>query len=113
MKSICRSFSRLLAALILLGVPAISRAEGEVQFVELGDFNVENGQVIRHCRVGYRVFGTLNPEKSNAILFPTWFGGKSDDLVNFIGQGKMLDSSGLYIVAVDALGNGISSSPSN
>lgn len=65
--------------------------------------------------MGYRTFGALNRERSNAILFPTWFGGTSQDLVNLglIGPGKLADTSRWFVVAVDALGNGVSSSPSN
>lgn len=86
-----------------------------LQFVKLGDYRLENGQVIRDCRVAYRTFGVLNADKSNVVLFPTWLAGTTKDLVDLglIGQGKIADSSKYFIVAVDALGNGVSSSPSN
>ena len=89
--------------------------EGELRLADLGDFRLESGQVIRECRLGYRTFGTLNRERSNAILFPTWFGGTSKDLVDlgFIGPSKLADTSRYFVVAVDAFGNGVSSSPSN
>ncbi|MBF0396387.1 MAG: alpha/beta fold hydrolase [Desulfobacterales bacterium] len=84
-------------------------------FAELGDYTLENGEVIRDCILGYRTFGNLNSDKSNAVLFPTWLVGTSKDLsdLGIIGQGKMADSSKYFIIAVDALGNGVSSSPSN
>ena len=50
----------------------------EQQFARLGDFKLESGEVIRDCRIGYRTFGKLNDDKSNAILFPTWAGGTSE-----------------------------------
>jgi homoserine O-acetyltransferase len=37
----------------------------------LGDFKLENGQIIRDCRLGYRIFGKLNRDQSNVVLFPT------------------------------------------
>jgi homoserine O-acetyltransferase len=111
-------YSRIAVALLLLlllAAPESLRAEGELRLADLGDFRLESGQVIRECRLGYRTFGTLNRERSNAILFPTWFGGTSKDLVDlgFIGPSKLADTSRYFVVAVDALGNGVSSSPSN
>ena len=101
--------------LVFLAAPQPLHAEGELGLADLGDFRLESGQVIRECRLGYRTFGTLNRERSNAILFPTWFGGTSKDLVDlgFIGPSKLADTSRYFVVAVDTLGNGVSSSPSN
>ncbi len=86
---------------------------GRQQYAELDDFVLENGQVIKQCRIGYRTFGKLNAERDNAILFPSWFGGTSESLGRLIGPQGLIDSSAYFIIAVDALGNGISSSPSN
>ncbi|NPU83476.1 MAG: alpha/beta fold hydrolase [Syntrophaceae bacterium] len=112
MKSI-RILAVLISALLLL--PGSVRADGELQYADLGECNLESGQTIRDCRVGYRTFGTLNLEKSNTVLFATWLSGTSEDLASlgYIGPGKMADSSKYFIVAVDAFGNGVSSSPSN
>jgi homoserine O-acetyltransferase len=85
----------------------------ELKFAELGDFLLESGETIRDCRIGYRTFGSLNPQKSNAVLFPTWYSGTSQNLVGLIGPGKLVDSTNYFVIAVDALGNGVSSSPSN
>jgi len=85
----------------------------EQQFANLGDFKLDSGEVIKECRIGYRTFGTLNSDKSNAVLFPTWAGGTSEQLQSNIGPGKVVDSNRFFVVAVDALGNGVSSSPSN
>ena len=74
---------------------------------------MESGATIHDCRVAYRTFGKLNAEKSNAVLFPTWFGGTTQDLVSLIGPGKLIDSSKYFVILVDALGDGVSTSPSN
>ncbi len=103
----------LLMAIVVFVAVQSANAQGNQKFAELGDFRLENGQTIRQCRIGYRTFGELNAERSNAILFPTWFSGKSEDLMSSIGPGRMLDSSKYFVIAVDALGNGVSSSPSN
>ncbi|MFI5155338.1 MAG: alpha/beta fold hydrolase [Chitinophagales bacterium] len=83
-----------------------------VQFASIGDFKTENGQTIYDCKLGYRVFGKMNAAKSNIILFSTWFSGTTEDLANSV-PGNLIDSNKYYIILVDALGDGISSSPSN
>ncbi len=104
----------MFAVLLLVSLAAIlASAQSEQKFAELGDFKLEGGEVIRNCKLGYRTFGTLNADKSNAILFPTWFGGTSEQLAANFGKGKMVDDSRFFIIAVDAIGNGVSSSPSN
>ena len=88
--------------------------EGLLQ-ADLGDCRLENGQDIKHCVVAYRVLGELKPDRSNIIVFPTWYGGSTSDLVKYgyIGPGKMADTDEYYVIAIEAFGNGISSSPSN
>jgi len=106
---------RLLIALVPLLMTASARTPptpGAQQFANIGNLKLQNGQVIRDCRLGYRTFGQLNDDKSNAVLFPTWFGGRTQDLVELIGPGKLVDSSKYFVVAVDTLGDGVSSSPS-
>ena len=55
------------------------------QFAQLGTVSLENGQQIDQCALGYRTLGTLNADKSNAILFPTWFTGKSAKVLPMLG----------------------------
>jgi homoserine O-acetyltransferase len=87
--------------------------EGAQQFAELGDLKLQSGNVIRDFRLGYRTLGKLNAQKSNAILWPTWLGGKSQDLLQFLGPGKVVDTTNYFVVLIDAIGDGISTSPSN
>src|SRR5277367_4691038 len=90
-----------------------SPADGAQQFAALGDLKLRSGAVIHDFRLGYRTFGQLNAAKSNAILWPTWLGGKTQELVQFIGPDTVVDSTKYFVVLVDAIGNGISTSPSN
>lgn len=104
---------RLILVIVLIIAGTLLFAEGEQQFIQLGNFSLESGEIIKDCRIGYRTFGKLNQNKSNIILYPSWFGGTSEHLGKLIGPGKLVDSSRFYVIAVDALGNGVSSSPSN
>lgn len=83
------------------------------RFADLGNFQLENGQIIQNCRLGYRTFGRLNASRSNAILLPTWFGGTSQGKAFVANPGGIADSTQYFTIVVDALGNGVSSSPSN
>jgi len=105
----------LLFLIIIFFFYGVARADGPVRYADLGDFQLENGSIIRDCRVAYLTSGTLRADKSNIVLIPTWLAGTAQEMVDlgFIGAGKVLDSSKYYIIAVDALGNGVSSSPSN
>jgi homoserine O-acetyltransferase len=96
----------------LLALQLVAVAQDQ-QFANLGDFKLENSRVIRNCRIGYRTFGTLNADKSNVIVFPTWAGGTTEQLKSNFGPGRLIDTTSYYVVAIDALSNGVSSSPSN
>ena len=90
-----------------------SPAEGAQQFAELGDLKLRSGAVIHDFRLGYRTVGQMNAAKSNAILWPTWLGGTTQELLQFVGPDKVVDSTKYFVVLVDAIGNGVSTSPSN
>jgi hypothetical protein len=89
----------LVSALLLV---AVDTAAQEQQFAMFGDFSLESGEVLGDCRVGYRTFGTLNPDRSNVIRFPTWAGGTTEQLSGNIGPGKLADSSVHYVILDDA-----------
>jgi homoserine O-acetyltransferase len=99
--------------LLLLTVITGCASAQQLQFADLGECKLTSGESIQNCRIGYRTFGTLNAAKSNAVLFPTWFTGTTADLEGQIGPGKVVDPTNLFVIAVDAIGNGVSSSPSN
>src|SRR5437763_15502801 len=58
------SMRLFLTLFLLLSVISIAAAQDQ-QLAHIGDFKVESGEVIHDCVVGYRTFGTLNPQKSN------------------------------------------------
>ncbi|HEX4582643.1 MAG TPA: alpha/beta hydrolase [Acidobacteriaceae bacterium] len=105
-------------AVVLLAALLPARAEeGAQQFADLGRCTLDSGQTIEHCRVGYRTFGTLNAAGDNAVLMPTWLNGRTEDLLSLVGPApgktRLVDSTKYYAVLMDALGDGVSSSPSN
>lgn len=113
----CRLFyftkESIMKKIILIAVFLTSSLTAQIKTAELGNFNLENGSQILDCTIGYQTFGKLNSKKSNAILFPTWFGGTTKGLANLITNWGILDTTKYFIILVDAFGDGISSSPSN
>jgi homoserine O-acetyltransferase len=106
-------FSCLLAAAPARCLAQPSTADGRQQFASLGVCKLASGRQIDNCRLGYRTWGRLNPQRSNAVLFPTWFSGRSADLAGAVGPHGLVDPARNFVIAVDALGDGVSSSPSN
>lgn len=81
--------------------------------LRLGDFALESGEVIRDCRQSFAVHGTLNAARDNAVLTLSAIGANHHRLDFLIGPGLAFDPARHCIIAVDALGNGLSTSPSN
>jgi homoserine O-acetyltransferase len=83
------------------------------QLYRMGDFRLESGEVIKDFAMSYVIHGTLNARKSNAILMVTAISGNHHRIDFLIGPGKALDPTKYFIVATDAIGNGLTTSPSN
>ena len=80
---------------------------------DLGDFALRSGTTLRQAKLAYKTHGQLNAERSNAILYPTPFSAHHGDIEWPIGPGHALDPDKYFIIVLDQLGNGLSSSPSN
>ena len=104
-----------LAAVLLAPSPGLAHKDTDPphQRHAMGDFMLESGEVIKDFAVSYVTHGTLNPTQSNAILVLTAIGGNHHRLDFLIGPGKALDPGKFFVVAVDAIGNGLTTSPSN
>ncbi len=96
----------LICVSLLLAVPP-------QQYAKLGDMELFNGETIEDCRMGFRIIGEPNEDVSNYIVYPTWHAGTSKHIYGLIHKYNFVDTVSYCIILVDALGNGISSSPSN
>src|SRR6185437_4757646 len=83
------------------------------QLYKIGDFKLESGETIKDFSISYVTHGTLNAKKSNAILMVTAISGNHHRLDFMIGPGKALDPTKYFIICTDAIGNGLTTSPSN
>jgi homoserine O-acetyltransferase len=111
MKVPVQLFSKFSLCMVSLFV-FLAQAECQTEIVNIGNFYTEKHQLISNCKIGYTSIGKKNANASNVIVVPTWYTGSSNDVLVEMAS-LMLDTSKYYIMVVDALGNGISSSPSN
>lgn len=87
---------------------------GPYESVDIGRLELAEGGVLEHCELAVATHGTLNADKSNAILVPTWYSGTSKIMEQvYIGPGHALDPAKYFIVVVNQIGNGLSTSPHN
>jgi homoserine O-acetyltransferase len=84
----------------------------------LPTFNTQSGRLIKNVRVGWESYGTLNADKSNAILITHYFSGtshaagkyaESDEFAGYwdalIGPGKTIDTDRYFVFSSDTLIN--------
>jgi len=110
----CTTFA-LAAFLAVAAAPALAHGPNQPphQSYKIGDLKLESGETIQDFSISYVTHGTLNAKKSNAILMVTAIGGNHHRLDFLIGPGKALDTEKYFIVCTDAIGNGLTTSPSN
>ena len=85
----------------------------DYQILELGDFPLLSGEVLKDAKLAYRCYGTLSSERDNLIVLPTFFTGTDTRNEGFFGPGRAIDPARHFIVSPNMFGNGRSSSPSN
>ncbi|AGU47279.1 putative homoserine O-acetyltransferase [Variovorax paradoxus B4] len=85
----------------------------DYEIFDLGDVPLQRGATLRNARLAYKTYGKLDADKSNVIVYPTWYSGQHYDNEWLIGPGMALDPDKYFIIVPNMLGNGLSSSPSN
>ena len=101
-----------LALLLFIRIPAHGADVPQLEVTMLEEITLDSGEALHGVRLGYRLAGQLNEDRSGAILYPTWFTGTSEDIFTF-GAIDAIDTERFFVIVVDALGNGVSASPSN
>ena len=88
------------------------------QTFELPSFTTQSGRTLKNVKVGWESYGTLNADKSNAILICHFFSGNSHAAGKYaeaekvpgywdaiIGPGKAIDTSKYFVFSSDTLTN--------
>ncbi|MFL5251351.1 MAG: alpha/beta fold hydrolase [Rhodopila sp.] len=89
-------------------------AHGPYELHDIGNLELEEGATIRGCKLAVATFGSLNAARDNAILIPTWYSGTNKIMEQvYIGKGRALDPDKYFIIVINQIGNGLSTSPHN
>jgi homoserine O-acetyltransferase len=87
---------------------------GEYDLISIGTLDLEEGGSIPDCQLAVATFGELNDAKDNAILVTTWYSGTHQIFRDaYIGADHALNPERYFIVAINQIGNGLSTSPHN
>ena len=110
-----KTMRSLALAAVLAAAPALAHTPSQPphQSYKIGDLQLESGETIKDFAISYVTHGKLNEKKSNAILMVTAISGNHHRLDFLIGPGKALDTDKYFIICTDAIGNGLTTSPSN
>ena len=90
----------------------------EKKTFEMRSYTTQGGATIKKVKVGWQAAGTLNAERSNAILITHFFSGTSHAFGKYaatdkaagywdaiIGPGKAIDTNKYYVISSDTLIN--------
>jgi homoserine O-acetyltransferase/O-succinyltransferase len=114
--------SRLIAltALLLLALKPAEAQDliAKKQTFELASFTTQSGRSLKNVKVGWESYGTLNADKSNAVLICHFFSGsghaagkyaEAEKVAGYwdaiIGPGKAIDTTKYFVFSSDTLVN--------
>jgi homoserine O-acetyltransferase/O-succinyltransferase len=96
---------------VALAVCLATAARAEPQIFNAYDFEFEDGSVMPELRVAYEIHGTLSAGRDNGILLIHGTSGNRHAFDAMIGPGRTFDTEKSFVITVDAIGGGDSSSP--
>lgn len=85
----------------------------DTESFKISNFTLQCGVTLPELVLVYQTYGQLSAKRDNAVLMPTWCSSNHTHNRWLIGPGRALDPRRRFIVNVNLLGNGFSSSPSN
>jgi len=107
-----------LGAMMVTGMAGAQETIVEKKVFELPSFTTQSGRTLKQVRVGWESYGTLNADKSNAVLICHFFSGNSHAAGKYdaadaapgywdaiIGPGKAIDTNTYFVIASDTLVN--------
>jgi homoserine O-acetyltransferase len=106
------------AVLMVTGMADAQELMVEKKIFELPSFTTQSGRTLKNVRVGWESYGTLNADKSNAVLICHFFSGNSHAAGKYdskdaapgywdaiIGPGKAIDTNKYFVLSSDTLVN--------
>jgi homoserine O-acetyltransferase/O-succinyltransferase len=103
---------------MVAGMAAAQELMVEKKVFELPSFTTQSGLTLKNVKVGWESYGTLNADKSNAVLICHFFSGNSHAAGKYaasdaapgywdaiIGPGKAIDTNKYFVLSSDTLVN--------
>jgi homoserine O-acetyltransferase len=87
-------------------------ASPAVNTFRLPELTLQAGGRLPGCELAYTTYGELSPGRDNVVVFTTKFAATHADNEFLIGPGRVLDTARYFVVCVNMLGAGRSTSPS-
>lgn len=107
-----------LAGWVAAGMADAQDLMTEKKVFELPSFTTQSGRTLKQVRTGWESYGTLNADKSNAVLICHFFSGNSHAAGKYdakdaqpgywdaiIGPGKAIDTDKYFVISSDTLVN--------
>lgn len=85
----------------------------DYEIFDLGDVQLLGGERLVDAKLAYKTYGTLNADRDNVVVLPTFYTGTHARNEGFFGPGRAIDPEEHFIVSINMFGNGLSTSPSN
>lgn len=87
---------------------------GDYDLISIGRLDLEEGGSIPDCQLAVATMGNLNEAKDNAILITTWYSGTHQIFRDtYIGADRALNPERYFIIMINQIGSGLSTSPHN
>ncbi len=84
-----------------------------MQTFTIGALQLQCGVTLPQARLVYKTYGKLNAARDNVVVLPTFYTGTHIRNEGFFGARRAIDPGRHFVVSMNLLGNGYSSSPSN
>ena len=85
----------------------------DYEIYNLGNVELLSGEILLSAKLAYKTYGSLNSDKSNVIILPTFYTGTHNRNEGFFGTNRAINPEKHFIISVNLFGNGLSTSPSN
>ena len=76
-------------------------------------FKLQCGVVLPRLMLAYKTYGQLNQGRDNVVVLPTFYTGSHERNEGYFGSGRAVDPAKHFIISINLIGNGFSTSPSN
>ena len=87
---------------------------GDYDLISIGRLDLEEGGSIPDCQLAVATFGALNEARDNAILVTSWYSGTHQVWRDvYIGPEHALNPERYFVVVINQIGSGLSTSPHN